>query len=122
MPCYIHFIKYPLPAPKGGRNTENHILAEDEYMRVLRLNRPKNNSVDDIDYVFAGQLASKDNNVVVGYGKKNPNIARKYVILVFTYLNIFKESLERLIKVKCTSTKDLFFFVQVDFNVHPNFK
>ena len=74
--------KYPLPPPKGGREHTDLILSEDEYNRVSKLHRTKNNSIDafDPEYSFASNKSTKNDNVVVGYGKKNPNISRKYVL------------------------------------------
>jgi len=72
--------KFPLPLPKGGRDAHNLILTEDEYQLALKKTRKKKN-VDafDLEYSFASTKAGKHAEVEVGYGKKNPNVARKKV-------------------------------------------
>ena len=90
------------------------MLTEEDFKRVSRLNRTKDHSNDsELDYVFAGSLAHKDDRVVVGYGKKNPNIARKYIDIQF-YQNINLKligRLERLIKLKCNNKIVSFLFI-----------
>lgn len=68
--------KYSVPLPKGGRNAPNLILSESQ----LPSWRPKSkaNSLADTDASFLdphGRTTAKD--VVVGYGRKNPNEPRK---------------------------------------------
>jgi RNA-binding protein NOB1 len=68
--------KYSVPLPKGGRKNNNLILSESQ----IPAYRPKSkaNSLADADATFLdphGRTAPKD--VVVGYGRKNPNEPRK---------------------------------------------
>jgi hypothetical protein len=55
-------------------------LCEEEYQKALRLRR-KNKSVDafDPDFSFADSKSGSHSGVVVGYGKKNPNVSRRKV-------------------------------------------
>jgi len=70
---------FPLPLPKGGRDSKDLVLTEEEYLRqVQKQHRSKGSVVDDTEYSFGGMIGGK-HSVEVGYGKKNPNISRKKV-------------------------------------------
>jgi len=69
--------KYFIPYPKGGRNSGDIILTEDTYNEKNRIIPKKKDDFMDPDRVFG----SKNKNahraeLVVGYGKKNPNEAK----------------------------------------------
>jgi len=70
--------KYSIPRVKGGRGNNDIILSEHEYLNKLRKQK-KEKSIDvfDPDFTFAGSSVTKHSDVVVGYGKKNPNAPRK---------------------------------------------
>jgi len=73
---------YPIPLPKPGRSANNIVLTEDQFLREVQLHskhRPKKQDVFGADYAFA--LASKEqaHSVVVGFGSKNPNVAKRRI-------------------------------------------
>eukprot|EP00026_Physarum_polycephalum_P009360 Phypoly_transcript_09481.p1 GENE.Phypoly_transcript_09481~~Phypoly_transcript_09481.p1 ORF type:complete len:398 (-),score=109.51 Phypoly_transcript_09481:103-1296(-) len=71
---------YSIPLPKGGRKSNDLILAEDQYLHKTRYMRDK--KTDDVfasDYAFAQGKVGPKNNVVVGYGNKNPNVAKRRI-------------------------------------------
>ncbi|GBC05927.1 hypothetical protein RclHR1_06500009 [Rhizophagus clarus] len=75
--------KYSIPEPKGGRNANNIILREDqkEYQKALKSQR-KQKEIDifDPDYIpdlLIGSSVSKSITPVIGYGRRNPNEARR---------------------------------------------
>ncbi|RIA82016.1 Nin one binding Zn-ribbon like-domain-containing protein [Glomus cerebriforme] len=75
--------KYSIPEPKGGRHANNIILREDqkEYQKALK-SQKKQKEIDifDPDYVpklLIGSNISKSINPVIGYGRRNPNEARR---------------------------------------------
>ncbi|RGB36542.1 Nin one binding Zn-ribbon like-domain-containing protein [Rhizophagus diaphanus] len=75
--------KYSIPEPKGGRNASNIILREDqkEYQKALK-NQRKQKEIDifDPDYIpklLIGPSNSKSISPVIGYGRRNPNEARR---------------------------------------------
>lgn len=53
------------------------ILSEDEYLK--KAHKKKEKDLLDPDYIFAGEKAKQKTEVVVGYGKTNPNIAKKKI-------------------------------------------
>jgi RNA-binding protein NOB1 len=71
---------YSIPLPKGGRNSKDLVLAEDQYLHKTRFMRDKKS--DDVfasDYAFAQGKVGPKNNVVIGHGNKNPNIAKRRI-------------------------------------------
>jgi RNA-binding protein NOB1 len=71
---------YSIPFPKGGRNSNDLILSEDQYLHKTRYKRdPKTADVFASDYAFAQSKVGPKNNVVVGYGNKNPNVAKRRI-------------------------------------------
>lgn len=71
---------FSIPAPKGGRKNNDLILAEDQYLHKTRYMRDKKS--DDVfssEYAFAQGKAGPTNNVVIGYGNRNPNVAKRRI-------------------------------------------
>eukprot|EP01114_Cavostelium_apophysatum_P021453 TRINITY_DN7489_c0_g1_i2.p1 TRINITY_DN7489_c0_g1~~TRINITY_DN7489_c0_g1_i2.p1 ORF type:complete len:502 (-),score=141.62 TRINITY_DN7489_c0_g1_i2:857-2362(-) len=73
---------YNIPLPKGGKNNKDLILNEEQYEKALKISHQKkkggqSEDLFDSDYQFAGNNKSPNHKVQVGYGKKNPNVARK---------------------------------------------
>jgi len=69
--------KFPIPAPTGGRNSKDLILSE-----RYRSRRRKGNSnvdLDDPDQLFLEKRKPQSKAPVFGYGKQNPNIARRKI-------------------------------------------
>ncbi len=58
--------KYPIPLPKGGKNSKDIILTEDEYMRAMRKNRSAPSR--DEDQLAFGSTRVIAPQVMVGYG------------------------------------------------------
>ncbi len=78
----LQYIQFSIPLPKGGRNNQDLILTEDEYMLAMKKNRKKSDlDAFDPEYVFGNPnykgSAYNSSGVEVGYGKKNPNVSRK---------------------------------------------
>ncbi|CAI2169687.1 2627_t:CDS:2 [Funneliformis geosporum] len=75
--------KYSIPDPKSGRHANNLILREDqkEYQKALKnQRRQKEIDIFDPDYIprlLIGSNLSKSNTPVIGYGRRNPNEARR---------------------------------------------
>ncbi|KAJ3249856.1 Nin1 binding protein [Boothiomyces macroporosus] len=77
---------YSIPAPKGGRNSKDLILREDqnEHLKALaakkRLDKKALNQDVTMDELLAfgqpGARLSATGNPVIGYGRKNPNDVR----------------------------------------------
>ncbi len=68
---------FTIPPPKGGRNNKDLVLVEDQYNILTRFQ--KKDKTDDVfasDYVFAKGKSGPQNKVVVGYGKRNPNVPK----------------------------------------------
>lgn len=67
--------KYPLPLPKGGRNNNEIILYEQQLPKKPK----KRRDVDlmDPNRQFLQDRSWQSKSTVVGFGKKNPNEARK---------------------------------------------
>ncbi|ORY00281.1 hypothetical protein K493DRAFT_256577 [Basidiobolus meristosporus CBS 931.73] len=75
--------QYSIPLPKSGKKSNNIILREDqrEYEMALRFSRKKD-TVDVFDPDYVPKLVSgagRDSNGMptIGFGKKNPNHARR---------------------------------------------
>ncbi|KAK3829226.1 MAG: Nin one binding Zn-ribbon like-domain-containing protein [Benniella sp.] len=77
--------KYSIPTPQGGRKNNDLILREDqrEYELSLRFQR-RQKKIDALDPDYAprlleGQIDSRNpfGAPVIGYGKRNPNAAKK---------------------------------------------
>ena len=75
--------QYPIPLPKGGRQNHDIILTEDEWQRQAKIQHQRkgpNLDVMDPDFSFGSKLTGKhQDGPVVGYGRKNPNVAKKKV-------------------------------------------
>lgn len=78
----LFLLKYSIPEPKGGRNASNIILREDqkEYQKALK-NQRKQKEIDifDLDYIPKLLIGSNSKSIspVIGYGRRNPNEARR---------------------------------------------
>lgn len=69
--------KYSVPLPKGGRNASNLILSEGQLPSYRPRRKVKDLMNDEALFLDPhGRTANKD--VVVGYGRKNPNEPRKH--------------------------------------------
>jgi RNA-binding protein NOB1 len=71
---------YSIPLPRGGRNNHDLIFAEDQFMeRQKKAPRSRGGDVFEDGYAF-GALQSGSKKVVdVGYGRRNPNVARRKI-------------------------------------------
>jgi len=77
---------YNIPKPKNGKNPTSAklVTSEDTYemaLKKMKRNGTQKKSVDtslDADHVF-GPTSAPPKTVQIGYGKKNPNVARKKV-------------------------------------------
>ena len=70
-------MQYAIPKPKGGRHAQNLILREDQW-KAENEKLHRSNKKDDPDNLFAESLKKQAaKNLVVGYGKKNPNVSRR---------------------------------------------
>lgn len=68
---------YSIPLPKGGRKNNDIILTEEHYEQAMRKQKKKSNmDAFDMDYQFASK-SDQSKPVVVGYGRRNPNIPKK---------------------------------------------
>ncbi|CAG8535726.1 9740_t:CDS:2 [Funneliformis mosseae] len=80
---YLFHSKYSIPNPKSSRHVKNLILREDqkEYQKALKdQRRQKEIDIFDPDYIprlLIGSNLSKSNTPVIGYGRRNPNEARR---------------------------------------------
>ncbi|KAN0050159.1 hypothetical protein ACTA71_003262 [Dictyostelium dimigraforme] len=75
---------YSIPKPKGGKKNNDIILTEDQYLHKLRVTGQlykkkvsKEINMNDLDLGFGHKGPSDD--IVIGYGNKNPNVARKRI-------------------------------------------
>ncbi|KAM9953443.1 hypothetical protein ACTFIR_008511 [Dictyostelium discoideum] len=75
---------YSIPKPKGGKKSNDMILTEDQYLHKLRVTGQlykkkvsKEINMNDLDLGFGHKGPSDD--IVIGYGNKNPNVARKRI-------------------------------------------
>jgi len=65
--------KYPLPLPKGGKNSKDIILTEEEYTKALRKHKTSSNGFNE-QFTFGGNHSK---GVVVGYGKKKTQMFQR---------------------------------------------
>jgi len=71
---------FSIPLPRGGRNSKDLILTEDQYLHKTKyMKDPKTADVFSEDYSFAQGKTGPSNRVVIGYGNKNPNIAKRRI-------------------------------------------
>lgn len=71
---------FSIPLPKGGRNSGDIVLSEDVYRHKTKYRKnPKDTDVFDQDYSFAQGRTGPSGKIVVGYGNKNPNIAKRRI-------------------------------------------
>ncbi|XP_049851613.1 RNA-binding protein NOB1-like [Schistocerca gregaria] len=66
--------RYPIPKPKSGKHAKNLILSECQLPRWVG-NSSQRRTIDD---AFSVQ-SNPSQKVVVGYGKRNPNVAKRRV-------------------------------------------
>jgi RNA-binding protein NOB1 len=79
--------KFPIPLPKGGRQNNDLILTEDQWIMESKKRVPSRKkdvitNVFDPDYLFSSASNSAEqrhSNLKIGYGKKNPNVSRKKI-------------------------------------------
>ncbi|KYR00020.1 hypothetical protein DLAC_03517 [Tieghemostelium lacteum] len=72
---------YSIPKLKGGKHNNDIILTEDQYLKKLKVTGQfykKKATNDDFDLGFSTPTLPST-NVVIGYGNKNPNLARKKI-------------------------------------------
>ncbi|KAK9768421.1 20S-pre-rRNA D-site endonuclease nob1 [Basidiobolus ranarum] len=75
--------QFSIPLPKSGKKSNNIILREDqrEYEKALKFSRKKDTiDVFDPDYIpklISGAGRDSNGMPTIGYGKKNPNQARR---------------------------------------------
>ena len=68
---------YSIPLPKGGRKNNDIILTEEQYEQAMHKQKKKGGmDAFDMDYQFASKN-DRSKPVVVGYGRRNPNIPQK---------------------------------------------
>ncbi|KAF2078412.1 hypothetical protein CYY_000279 [Polysphondylium violaceum] len=75
---------YSIPKVKGGKKHNDIILTEDQYLHRLRVTgqlykkkASKEVNLDDLEMGFGNKTIPDD--IVIGYGNRNPNIARKSI-------------------------------------------
>eukprot|EP01132_Coremiostelium_polycephalum_P005715 gene5715-7110_t len=77
--------QFSIPKPKGGKKHNDIILTEDQYIHRLRVTgqlykKPsKETSVNDPTSFELGFNVRPVENIIIGYGNRNPNIARKKI-------------------------------------------
>jgi len=71
---------YSVPLPKGGRKNSELIFTEDRFQEKRRT-QPREHKEDSFaeGFSFASGLAGPKKVVQVGYGNRNPNIARRKI-------------------------------------------
>jgi len=71
---------FSIPLPRGGRNSNDMVLTEDVYLHKTRYQRnPKDTDVFDQEYSFAQNRTGPSQKIVIGAGKKNPNVAKRRI-------------------------------------------
>lgn len=71
---------FSIPLAKGGRNSGDLVLSEDVYAHKTKYKKnPKDTDVFDQEYAFAQNRTGPSGDIVIGYGKKNPNIAKRRI-------------------------------------------
>jgi RNA-binding protein NOB1 len=71
---------FSIPLPRGGRNSKDLVLTEDVYLAKTKYKRDKKDAdVFSSEYSFAQGKTGPSDRVVIGYGNKNPNIAKRRI-------------------------------------------
>lgn len=68
--------KYSIPLPKGGRKNNDIVLAEDHFYERQRVAPRKKAGASEDGFLFGAAQSGPTSKVEVGYGRKNPNVAR----------------------------------------------
>jgi RNA-binding protein NOB1 len=79
-PINVRGTRFPLPAPRGGRNDPGDlILCESDVLRKYRGRTKPKKRREEYDFGEMSRPKAHMKPIVVGVGKKNPNAARKAV-------------------------------------------
>jgi RNA-binding protein NOB1 len=79
-PINVRGTRFPLPAPRGGRNDPGDlILCESDVLRKYRGRTKPKKHREEYDFGEMSRPKAHMKPIVVGLGKKNPNTARKAV-------------------------------------------
>lgn len=71
---------FSIPLAKGGRNSGDIVLSEDVYKHKTKFKKSdKDADVFGEEYSFAQGRTGPSGRVLVGYGNKNPNIAKRRI-------------------------------------------
>lgn len=71
---------FSIPLPRGGRNSKDLVLTEDVYLAKTKWKKDKKDAdVFSSEYSFAQGKTGPADRVVIGYGNKNPNIAKRKI-------------------------------------------